>query len=59
MAVYKLTPEIVRGLAKYLCKKHGAAIVDKESAVEMEAIAHGLDVMGIQDHDGFLKRYAR
>lgn len=55
---YKLTPDLVRGLTAYLCKKHKAKIIDKGSATEMKIVARALALLKIQSKKSFLKNYA-
>ena len=57
MARRKLTPEIVKKFYKYMTKKYGMKIVDKDNAAEMEFVGMFLEMMGIQDKDDFLDNY--
>ena len=42
---------------KYMQREYGFTVVQKAGAVEMDAIAWTLDMMGIQDKGTFMKRY--
>lgn len=51
------TPQEVRDFWSYMTKRFNTKVVDKASAVEMQLIAYGLDLIGIQDKDTFLSRF--
>jgi hypothetical protein len=55
---YKLTPDLVRGLAKHLTKKHDTRIVTKDDAIAMELVGSLLALMKIQKKSAFMKHYA-
>lgn len=54
---YKLTPELVIAVGRYLCKKHGATIADKDDSALMKVLGTALDAIGVLDKEAFLARY--
>jgi hypothetical protein len=52
------TPDVVRAFWKHMNDSFDARVIPKAGAVEMRAAAWALELMGITDASGFLKRFA-
>ena len=53
-----LNSKIVIDCHRHMAKRFDFEIVQKADSVEMEAIGRGLDIMGIMDHERFMRQYA-
>ncbi len=54
----RLTSKVVIDCHLYMARRYGFELVQKADSELMIAIGHGLDVMGIMDHEKFMKRFA-
>jgi len=53
-----VTGDQVKAFWKYMSKKYGFQIVQKDNAVAMQIVGWALEQMDIQDQDEFLSRYS-
>ena len=52
-----IRPEDVRAFWQYMQSRFGTSVVNKRDAVEMQVVAHALQLLGIQSRDRFLQNF--